>query len=45
MFGSDNLLPKQLTAGLDTVFNGLFQKNALEISFTQEDVEQWFEKL
>jgi len=45
MVGSDNFLPKHLTAGMDTVFNGLFQKNALELSFTQEDIEQWFEKL
>jgi hypothetical protein len=45
MVGTDNILPKHLTAGLDTMFNGLFQKNSLEVNFAQEDVEQWFEKL
>lgn len=45
MFGQDNLLPKHLTVGMDTIFNGLFKKNAMELSFTQEDIEQWFEKL
>lgn len=45
MVGSDNILPKNLVAGIDTVFNGLFQKNGLEIAMTQEDLEQWVEKL
>lgn len=45
MFGPDNFLPKHLSAGMDTLFNGLFQKNIIEISLTQENVEQWFEKL
>jgi hypothetical protein len=45
MVGNDNVLPKHISAGMDTIFNGLFQKNSLEVSFTQEDVEQWFEKL
>jgi hypothetical protein len=45
MVGTDNVLPKHISAGMDTIFNGLFQKNSLELSFTQEDVEQWFEKL
>jgi len=45
MVGSDNILPKNMVAGIDSVLNGLFQKNSFEISMSQEDVEQWAEKL
>jgi hypothetical protein len=45
MVGADNVLPKHLAAGLDSYVNGIFQKNSLELSFSQQDLEQWVEKL
>jgi len=45
MVGPDNVLPKHLHANLDSFLNGIFKKSNVEISFTQEDLEKWYENI
>jgi len=45
MVGPDNVLPKHIHANLDSFLNGIFKKSNVEISFTQEDLEKWYENV
>jgi hypothetical protein len=45
IFSSDNAFPKKVSAGLDSFLNGIFEKNTVDVSFQQEDLERWYKKL
>jgi hypothetical protein len=43
--GPDNVLPKHLHLELDSFLNGIFKKSNIELSFTQEDLENWYDNI
>jgi hypothetical protein len=45
MVGPDNVLPKHLHAGIDSFLNSVFKKTNVEVSFTQDDLEKWYENI
>jgi hypothetical protein len=44
-FSKRNMVPAYLSANLDTMLNGEFDKDLVRMSFTQKDIEQWVEEI
>ncbi|KAE9553665.1 hypothetical protein FO519_003113 [Halicephalobus sp. NKZ332] len=45
LFSTNNMLPKHMALHMDSMLNGLFEKNNFELSLTQNDLEHYYEQL
>jgi hypothetical protein len=43
-YSNQGMLPIHLSAGIDSLLNGEFQKDTARLSFTQKSIEQWYVK-
>lgn len=45
MFSDNQMLPSNIAASLDTIFNGKWQNDIVKLSLNQQNINQWIENL